>query len=508
MKKLGAVLLLALLMVPVLAVPAAAQRGSYPGAGAAIGAARRPWCSWRPRAAMVVHGFRGHNGHGHHGHGHHTATGAITATRLRLRLGYGAAGFVFGLGAGRAPDRAVLVSPGLRLPGLLSDLLPRSYYPSVLDARLLLGAGLPIRPRPYSTPTYSTPVYTPPASSSTYPTPSLAARPGTAEAAPAPQASAGRHRPAGAAVRDAGARRAPALDQHELPDGVDRGALPDARHAGRPARHGLGAGAHPAALPVADPASVQLRDEGPVRVLTLNRPAVHNCVDGDTAARLGAAIEAFAADGLGPRPRRHRRRPAGVLLGRRPEGDRHPAGPSVLRARGPDGLRAARSRQADDRRHQRLLLRRRPRAGRLVRRADRRRHRGVRGAEPALGRAVRGRRHPAAAAPGGPGERALARRVRRAHRRLAARSRSAWSRRWWRATTRSRAPSSWRTRSPTYPQSSLPGRPRGRAGRLGPPPRRRPPAGSRRRPAHGRRPGDAERPRPLPLPRTATRDPV
>jgi enoyl-CoA hydratase/carnithine racemase len=43
-------------------------------------------------------------------------------------------------------------------------------------------------------------------------------------------------------------------------------------------------------------AKVEVRDEGAVRVLTLNRPEVHNCVDGETAALLGEAIERFAAD--------------------------------------------------------------------------------------------------------------------------------------------------------------------------------------------------------------------
>ena len=38
------------------------------------------------------------------------------------------------------------------------------------------------------------------------------------------------------------------------------------------------------------------RHDEHILLVTLNRPAVHNCVDGDTAARLGAAIEAFAAD--------------------------------------------------------------------------------------------------------------------------------------------------------------------------------------------------------------------
>ncbi|HEV8308688.1 MAG TPA: enoyl-CoA hydratase-related protein [Methylomirabilota bacterium] len=43
-------------------------------------------------------------------------------------------------------------------------------------------------------------------------------------------------------------------------------------------------------------AKVLVRDDGPVRVLTLNRPEVHNCVDGETATHLAEAIQAFAAD--------------------------------------------------------------------------------------------------------------------------------------------------------------------------------------------------------------------
>jgi enoyl-CoA hydratase len=43
-------------------------------------------------------------------------------------------------------------------------------------------------------------------------------------------------------------------------------------------------------------AKVEVRDEGPVRVLTINRPQVHNCVDGETATLLAQAIEAFAAE--------------------------------------------------------------------------------------------------------------------------------------------------------------------------------------------------------------------
>jgi enoyl-CoA hydratase len=40
---------------------------------------------------------------------------------------------------------------------------------------------------------------------------------------------------------------------------------------------------------------VEVRDDGPVRILTLNRPEVQNCVDGETATLLAQAIEAFAA---------------------------------------------------------------------------------------------------------------------------------------------------------------------------------------------------------------------
>lgn len=43
-------------------------------------------------------------------------------------------------------------------------------------------------------------------------------------------------------------------------------------------------------------AKVEIRDEGAVRILTLNRPEAHNCVDGETAGLLAAAIERFAGD--------------------------------------------------------------------------------------------------------------------------------------------------------------------------------------------------------------------
>ena len=43
-------------------------------------------------------------------------------------------------------------------------------------------------------------------------------------------------------------------------------------------------------------AKMEVRDEGAVRLLTLNRPEVHNCVDGETAVLLAEAIERFGAD--------------------------------------------------------------------------------------------------------------------------------------------------------------------------------------------------------------------
>jgi enoyl-CoA hydratase len=41
---------------------------------------------------------------------------------------------------------------------------------------------------------------------------------------------------------------------------------------------------------------VTVEDRGAVRILRINRPEQRNCVDGETAVGLGAAIEAFAAD--------------------------------------------------------------------------------------------------------------------------------------------------------------------------------------------------------------------
>jgi enoyl-CoA hydratase len=44
-------------------------------------------------------------------------------------------------------------------------------------------------------------------------------------------------------------------------------------------------------------APVTVERDGPVRILRIDRPQVRNCVDGETAVGIGAAIEAFAADG-------------------------------------------------------------------------------------------------------------------------------------------------------------------------------------------------------------------
>lgn len=40
---------------------------------------------------------------------------------------------------------------------------------------------------------------------------------------------------------------------------------------------------------------VEVRNEGAVRLVTINRPDVHNCIDGETAVMLAEAIEAFRA---------------------------------------------------------------------------------------------------------------------------------------------------------------------------------------------------------------------
>ena len=149
---------------------------------------------------------------------------------------------------------------------------------------------------------------------------------------------------------------------------------------------------------------VTTEDRGAVRILRINRPEQRNCVDGETAVGLGRAIEAFAADAS-----------ARVLVvtgagdlafcaGADLKNARDPLRPRVRGHGRADGLRAARSRQADDRRGQRLLLRRRRRARGLVRHPHRRRQRRVRLPLAALGRAVHRRRY--AALPAHPRHRA------------------------------------------------------------------------------------------------------
>ena len=94
MKKLGAILLFALLMVPVLAVPAAAQRGGYRGAN---GGGYRGGHGGGYRGGHGGHGFRGHHGHGHYGHGH--------------RGYYGYRGYGYGYGYG-PPASSSASGPG------------------------------------------------------------------------------------------------------------------------------------------------------------------------------------------------------------------------------------------------------------------------------------------------------------------------------------------------------------------------------------------------------------
>jgi enoyl-CoA hydratase/carnithine racemase len=61
-------------------------------------------------------------------------------------------------------------------------------------------------------------------------------------------------------------------------------------------------------------ATVEIRDDRGVRIVTLNRPEAHNCVDGQTATLLAETITAFGADARA-RPGRHGRRAEGLLFG-------------------------------------------------------------------------------------------------------------------------------------------------------------------------------------------------
>ena len=47
---------------------------------------------------------------------------------------------------------------------------------------------------------------------------------------------------------------------------------------------------------MSESAKVLVERHGTVTVMTLNRPEVHNCIDGETAVALGSTVRAFAAD--------------------------------------------------------------------------------------------------------------------------------------------------------------------------------------------------------------------
>ena len=144
--------------------------------------------------------------------------------------------------------------------------------------------------------------------------------------------------------------------------------------------------------------SLQIRTEGPVRVIAIDRPERRNAVDGPTAAELADAFRAFDADedarvAVSPAPAAFC---AGADLKAIAErGNRRRA-----EWRRPDGTDPPGAVQAGDRRHRGARGRGRPRARALVRPAGRRgRGRGARRVLPALGRAADRRRDDPAAAP-------------------------------------------------------------------------------------------------------------
>ncbi len=53
----------------------------------------------------------------------------------------------------------------------------------------------------------------------------------------------------------------------------------------------------PGIIPTVGASKLLAEPRGPVTVVTLNRPEVHNCIDAETAGLLAEAIRAFAADG-------------------------------------------------------------------------------------------------------------------------------------------------------------------------------------------------------------------
>jgi len=56
-------------------------------------------------------------------------------------------------------------------------------------------------------------------------------------------------------------------------------------------------GSSPVSSPIVGASKLLAEPRGPITVVTLNRPEVHNCIDAETAGLLAEAIRAFAADG-------------------------------------------------------------------------------------------------------------------------------------------------------------------------------------------------------------------
>ena len=94
--------------------------------------------------------------------------------------------------------------------------------------------------------------------------------------------------------------------------------------------------------------AIRYETDGPVAIVTIDRPEVRNAVDGPTAAALAEAFRRFDADDALARRGAHRRR-RHVLRRRRPEGGRRRARqprstPRRRRADGADAHAARRSR--------------------------------------------------------------------------------------------------------------------------------------------------------------------
>ena len=133
--------------------------------------------------------------------------------------------------------------------------------------------------------------------------------------------------------------------------------------------------------------------EGPVAIVTIDRPEVANAVDRDTASELVAGVRAVRR-----RPRRSQSRSsparARILRRRRPEGDPRRAGAITVDARGTGPARpdADDALEAGHRRRRGPRRRGRARARALVRYARRRPRRDVRRLLPPLGRPALRRR--------------------------------------------------------------------------------------------------------------------